>query len=169
MNSPAMPFWAVARTAPGRERFAADNLTLRGFEVFIPRVRVRASAQWKTLPLFVNYLFVRVVDRWRAIERSPGIISLVKFGETPARCPDEEVGKLLERSDRDGIIRLGARPTTGARVITPGATVAISVGPFASFDAIYAGQTARERELVLITILGASRPVEISAGLLAPH
>jgi hypothetical protein len=33
---------------------------------------------------------------------------------------------------------------------------------------VYAGQTARERELALINILGASRPGEIAAGLVMP-
>jgi transcriptional antiterminator RfaH len=165
-----MPFWAVARTAPNRERLAYENVALRGYEIFVPRIRTRIGGQWKTTPLFVNYLFVRIVDRWRAIERSPGIISLVKFGETPARCPDEEVGRLLERSDRDGIIRLPPRPLQSARhVFAPGATVAIADGPFRGFDGIYAGMSGQEREIVLITLLGRQTPVAVPAGLVLPH
>jgi transcriptional antiterminator RfaH len=165
-----MPFWAVARTAPNRERLAYENVALRGYELFVPRIRTRVGGQWKTASLFPCYLFVRVVDRWRAIERSPGVLSLIKFGETPARCPDEEIGGLIERSDRDGIIRLNARPTSPSprHDFTPGAAVAIADGPFRGLNAIYAGQTAHEREIILLTILGAARPAEISAGLIAP-
>jgi len=34
--------------------------------------------------------------------------------------------------------------------------------------AIYAGQTARDRELVLINVLGRQTPVRIAAGLVLP-
>jgi hypothetical protein len=33
---------------------------------------------------------------------------------------------------------------------------------------LYAGQSTRERELVLLNLLGASRPVAIAAGLVVP-
>jgi hypothetical protein len=33
-------------------------------------------------------------------------------------------------------------------------------------DGVYVGMSARERELILLNLLGASRPVEIAAGLL---
>jgi transcription antitermination factor NusG len=46
--------------------------------------------------------------------------------------------------------------------------VAIRDGPLAGFDAIDAGQTARERELVLVNLLGRQTPVTIAAALLAP-
>jgi transcriptional antiterminator RfaH len=166
-----MSYWAVVRTKPSSERLAVENVTLRGFEVFVPRIRTRVGSRWLTTPLFGCYFFVRVVDRWRAIERSPGVISLVKFGETPARCPDEDVGRLLERSDRDGIIRLPPRPSSPGvgRIFEKGAAVAISDGPLRGFDGIYAGMSGQDREIVLLTILGTRRPVEISAGLLAPH
>jgi transcription antitermination factor NusG len=51
-----------------------------------------------------------------------------------------------------------------ARILTPGAAVAITGGPFAGLNGAYAGMSARERELVLLNILGATRPVEIAAG-----
>jgi transcriptional antiterminator RfaH len=170
MNSAAMPFWAVARTAPNRERLAYENVALRGYEIFVPRIRTRVGGQWKTASLFPCYLFVRVVDRWRAIERAPGVLALIKFGETPARCPDEEVGQLIGRADRDGVIRLGPRPPSLPRHdFPPGATVAIADGPFRGLSAVYAGMTTSEREVILLSVLGAPRRVEISAGLLAPR
>ena len=61
-------------------------------------------------PLFPGYLFVRVVDRWRRIDRTMGVIGVVKTGETPARCPDNEIAALLARTDPDGIVRLSVPP-----------------------------------------------------------
>jgi transcriptional antiterminator RfaH len=112
-------------------------------------------------------MFVRVIGQWRAIERSPGVLALIKFGEQPARCPDAEVGALLARADRDGIIRLPSRASSSRRVFAPGAKVSITDGPFRGLSGIYQGMSAREREVVLLDLLGGKRPVEIAAGLLA--
>jgi transcription antitermination factor NusG len=164
-----MPYWAVARAVPHHDRLAAECVVLAGYETFVPKIRIRVGAQWRTTPLFVGYFFVRIVDQWQILERTMGVFNVVKNGTTPSRCPDAEIAKLIERADPDGVIRLDARPTSPSRYdFTPGATVAIAGGALAGFDAIYVGQRAQERELILLHILGASRPVEIAARLLAP-
>jgi transcriptional antiterminator RfaH len=163
-------YWAVARSVPRQDRLAVECVGLAGYETFVPKIRVRVGAQWRTTPLFVGYFFVRIVDQWRVLERTMGVSSVVKGGATPSRCPDEEIAKLIGRADPDGVIRLNARPPSPSRHdFTPGAQVSIADGPFRGFDGIYAGQRAQERELILLDILGATRPVEIAAGLLAPH
>jgi transcription antitermination factor NusG len=115
--------------------------------------------------LFVPYIFVRVTAQWHAIIRTPGVVSLIRHNDRPARVPDEEIGKLIRRSDRDGIIRLSSPPPRPA--LRPGAHVSIVSGPLAGFDAIYQGQTAREREVILMNLLGGAQVrVEVTAGLL---
>ena len=54
------------------------------------------------------------------------------------------------------------------RAFEPGAKVRVTDGPFRGFNGLHTGMSRSDRELVLLDILGASRPVEISAGLLAP-
>jgi hypothetical protein len=58
-----MSYWAVVRSLPKREAFAAERLRMdHGYEVFLPLDQTkRASA-----PLFSGYFFCRIVDRWRA-------------------------------------------------------------------------------------------------------
>jgi transcription antitermination factor NusG len=108
-----------------------------------------------------HVFFARVVDQWRAIERRMGVGGVVRVGTTPSRCPYEEIAKLFERTDRDGVIRLGPRPTVSSRHdFAPGAAVAIVDGPLRGFNGLYAGQTTRERELVLIDLLGRQTPVQ---------
>jgi len=87
------------------------------------------------------------------------VFGLIKNGETPARCPNSEIGALLARADRDGVVRLMRPP--GSR-FAPGDRVSVR-----GFDGIYLGMGAHDRERVLLTILGAQRPVEIAAGLIA--
>jgi transcriptional antiterminator RfaH len=168
-----MPYWAVIRSVPNHERLAAEGVALAGFETFIPRVRVKNGARWRTTPLFGCYFFVRVVDRWRILERTIGVLHVIKFGGAPAKCPDAEIAALLERSDPDGIVRLPprlpSRPSSAPLGLAPGTAVAITDGPFRGLSGVYAGMSARERELVLLNVLGAQRPVEVAAGLLAPH
>jgi len=144
-----MPFWAVARTLVHREPVAARRLEAAGFEVYAPKTNSGA--------LFAGYIFVRVVDQWRAIDRTVGVLKLVKFGDAPARCPDAEIVKLQAQVDDRGLIRLPARPPQPIRrKISIGTKVRI-----AGLNAIYAGMTARQRELVLVTLLGRQLTVEL--------
>lgn len=164
-----MAYWAVIRAVPNHDRLAAESVALTGFEVFVPKIRTRSGAQWRTTPLFGCYFFARVVDRWRAIERTMGVAGVVKFGAVPARCPDEEIARLIARADPDGIVRLPARPPQPPpQILAPGAAVAIADGPLRGVDAIYAGMSARDREVVLIDLLGRQTPVTIAAGLIVP-
>jgi transcription antitermination factor NusG len=164
-----MPYWAVARAVPHHDRLAAECVGLAGYETFVPKIRIRVGAQWRTTPLFAGYFFVRIVDQWRVLERTMGVFTVVKNGATPSRCPDEEIAKLIERADPDGIIRLGARSSSSPRRdFTPGATVSIAGGPFQGFSAIYSGMSGADRELILLDLLGRQTPVTIAAGLLVP-
>jgi transcriptional antiterminator RfaH len=164
-----MSFWAVARTLPHREGFAAERIGEAGFEVFAPRIRERVDARWRVSPLFRSYLFVHIVDRWRIVERTLGVLKLVKLGDAPARCPDAEIAALLERADPDGFIRFLARPIAAPRrVFARGDKVTISGGPFRGLSAIHSGMSAHEREVVLIHLLGRQTAVAIPAGSVVP-
>jgi transcriptional antiterminator RfaH len=165
-----MPFWAVVRAVPHHDRLAAECVAMAGFETFVPKIRVKVESRWRTTPLFAGYFFTRIIDQWRVLERTMGVLSVVKVGAVPSRCPDAEIAALLERSDPDGVIRLRARPSSPPRrVLAPGAKVAIVDGPFRGLEGVYAGMSARERELVLLNVLGSQRPVAIAAHLIAPQ
>jgi transcriptional antiterminator RfaH len=153
-----MAFWAVARTLVRRETFAAGRLEAGGFEAFAP---LTVSG-----PLFPGYLFIHIADHWRAIDRTVGVLSLVKFGESPARCPDAEIAALQGQVDvHTGLIRLPDPPKPAKRKAIPiGDKVKIPSGPFRGFTGIYAGQTPRERERILIDLLGRKIPVELPVG-----
>ena len=161
-----MPFWSVVRSLPKRESFAAEQLGLRGYETFLPLVPTkRASA-----PLFAGYFFIRIVEQWRVVDRTFGVLALVKVGDCPSRCPDAEIARLKALIDGHGFVRLPDRPSLPARrKIEIGCRVKITGGPFSGMAGLYAGQSTRERELVLLNVLGGRRPVAISAGLVAPQ
>jgi transcriptional antiterminator RfaH len=161
----AMPFWSVVRSLPMKERFAASQLELRGFETFLPLVAAkRASA-----PLFTSYFFVRIVEQWRAINSTLGVLCLVRVGDCPARCPDHEIDS-LKAMTVGGFVRLPDKPPKAPRhVFQKGEKVRILAGPFQGVAALHSGLSATEKEILLIGILGASRRVAIPAHLVAPQ
>jgi transcriptional antiterminator RfaH len=160
-------FWGVVRSLPKREAFAAERLRMDGgFEVFLPLVQTKRASQ----PLFSGYFFCRIVDRWRSINSTFGVLCLVRVGDCPARCPDHEIDSLKAMIDGHGFIRLPeAPPPPVRRAIAIGARVRIASGPFGGMSGLYAGQSTRERELVLLNVLGGQRPVAIAANLVVPQ
>ena len=159
-------FWGVVRSLPKREAFAAERLRMdHGYEVFLPLVPTkRASAT-----LFAGYLFCRIVDRWRAINTTFGVLCLVRVGDCPARCPDHEIDSLKAMIDGHGYVRLPeGRGFPIKRKIAIGAKVRIIGGAFDGMRGLYAGQSTRERELILLNLLGRQTPVTIAAGQVVP-
>jgi transcriptional antiterminator RfaH len=160
--------WAVVKAEPSHDRLAVTGVTLLGFETFWPRTRVRVGAQYRTLPLFPGYFFARIDGTWMPIARTIGVHGLIMSGAAPARCPDEEIRRLLEMADRDGVVRLGPRPNGAPRpAFAPGDQVRIVDGAFRGFGALYLGQTSSDRLLVLMTVMGGERQVALGAGMVA--
>ena len=125
----------------------------------MPRIETRRSVQ----PLFSGYTFVLIIDRWRAIETTIGVLCLVKFGDAPARVPDREIEALRRRADEHGLIRLPAKPPSVPKhVFRKGEKVRIIGGPFEGVRAIHSGMRAGDRERILLSLLGSpSRPVMV--------
>ena len=71
-----------------------------GFEVFLPLVQTKRASP----PLFTGYFFCRIVDRWRSINSTLGVLCLVRTGDCPAQCPDREIEALKAMIDRHGYI-----------------------------------------------------------------
>jgi transcription antitermination factor NusG len=160
------PFWSVARTLPMREKFAAERLGDGGFEVFLPLVPTKRTAQ----PLFPSYLFIRIVDHWRSINCTIGVLALVRVGDCPARCPDREVDSLKALIDEHGFVRLPEAPVKAPRrVFAEGAAVKIIGGPLRGVAALHSGLSAADREILLIAMLGSSsRRIAVPSHLVVP-
>jgi transcriptional antiterminator RfaH len=160
-------FWGVVRSLPKREAFAAERLRMdHGFEVFLPLVQTKRASQ----PLFSGYFFCRIVDRWRSINSTLGVLCLVRVGDYPARCPDHEINSLKAMIDGHGFVRLPeALPPPVRRKITVGAKVRIAAGPFGGMSGLYAGMSTNDRERVLLHVLGGQREIRIASNLVVPQ
>ena len=150
---------------PKKERFAASQLELRGYETFLPMVATkRASA-----PLFNSYFFVLIVEQWRSINTCIGVLGLVRVGDCPSKMPDREIEHLKAMIDGAGYVRLPeGRGSPVKRAIAIGAKVRITAGPFSGMAGLYAGMSTKDREKVLLNLLGGQRPVLIASNLIVP-
>lgn len=157
-----MSFWAVAQTVTNRESFVAERIEESGFEIFMPKTRMRINGDMRVIALFPGYLFVRIIDRWRAAAKTMGVLGLIMSGESPACCPDEEIEK-IKMQMRGGLVRL-PKPEPAKCAFEIGQTVRIISGSLRGFEAIYDGMGAHERECVLLEILGRMTRVELAPG-----
>lgn len=149
-----MSYWTVARTESQREHIAADHLVRRGFESYLPRIKVEAKIE----PLFPRYVFVRIESHWHAINATIGVLYVLRDGDCPAVLRDAIIDEIRARQDRKGFVRLPKR--THER----GEKVRITRGMFADHPGIYDGSSRKDRERVLLAILGRMVPVDVAPG-----
>jgi transcriptional antiterminator RfaH len=145
-----MSYWAIAQTHSQRETAAHDHLERQGFHAYLPCIEVKK----RRAPLFPGYLFVRIDNAWYPILSTIGVMRLLRNGDQePSRISDLIVRKIREREVR-GIVKLPKR-------MQPGMQVRILRGTFKDFIGIYDGMSGKERERILLELLGRKVPIDI--------
>lgn len=158
--------WIVARTRPGRENWAAENIQRQGSNFYLPRiseqVKVKVADKRKiaverTRCLFPNYIFVPIInDRWRFLLNTFGITGVVLMGQTPAQVPIAIINDLRSR-EVDGLVNLPARQSR----FKAGDRVRVNGGVFTGSVGIYDGTNAKDCLRVLLDFLGRKTSVLI--------
>ena len=158
-------YWSCAQVENQRESVAERHLRLAGFETYIPRVKVmrratrangHASPVSLIVPLFPSYAFVRVVERWHAINSTIGVVRVLTDGEGPARVSDAVMMDLHKREGPDGLVVL---PSRGG--FQRGDAVRIISGPFRNHLALFEDMRPRERVEILLQLFGSERRLEL--------
>lgn len=156
-------YWAVAKTKPCRERWAAENISRQGHEFYLPmiseRMVIKRRLTDRRSPLFPNYLFVRITDNdWRYLLGTFGIQKPLLDAEGPAKIPDAIIER-IRQTEKSGIVQLpekGPQFVYGQRVKVHLPTGQVELG-------IYQGASVKERVNVLLNILGHKTRVEIAS------
>lgn len=95
-----LPRWFAVYTTPRHEKCIAEHFGQRQIENYLPLYR--AHRRWKDgsrvnleLPLFPNYIFVRIAqnERVRVLE-VPGVQGIIGSAHKPAPLPDFEIESL---------------------------------------------------------------------------
>ena len=147
--------WYLVYTKPRQEEIAFANLVRQGYGVYLPHVRqVRKRRQQRVVivePLFPRYLFIYLdthSDNWGPIRSTLGVASLVRFGQEPARVPEELVDYLKTREGGEGLHEWAEQE------FRSGDRVRVAEGALLGYEGILLARTSRERVVVLLDILG---------------
>lgn len=146
--------WFAATTQPQREGVAVENLVRQGFYTFCPLERVvRRHARRSTtmtVPVFRGYVFVRMDPkeaRWRSINGTLGVRSLVASGDSPLPIRPGVIETFVESTDADGILRF-------VDPLRPGMTVRLRSGPLAEQLGVIERLDGRSRVVLLMDFIG---------------
>jgi len=160
-----MQRWYVVYTHAQGEAKALRHLRRQGFHAYLPqylkRRRHARRTDWVNAPLFPRYLFVNLdveQARWRAINSTLGVISLVGEGAWPRPMPDGMVEEIQAREDEAGLIKLNPmdRFRKGDPVQVLEGALSDQVGLFDSMD-------DADRVVVLMELLGREVRVRLPA------
>ena len=156
--------WYAVCCKPRQEAVAEENLLRQGFQVYLPRIRMRQRrrGQWidAVEVLFPRYIFIRVDPQRRstaAVRSTRGAVGLVRFGGQPAVVPDAVMDALRQREDAASGLHEDKRPLFSA-----GETVKLVDGPLAGMEGVFTEQDGDKRVIVLLELLGKANKVIVS-------
>jgi transcriptional antiterminator RfaH len=148
--------WYVVHTQPQNELRAELNLRRQGFTTYLPRyLRPRRHArklETVARPLFPRYVFVALDlarDRWRTIQSTFGVSTLVVAGDEPLSVPEGVVDEIRAREGDDGFVTLGLPAGVG-----PGSRVRLIDGIFADAKGVLERVADDRRVAILLELLG---------------
>lgn len=160
--------WYVVSAQLGRETLAELHLNRQGFCVWMPlqtrSVRHARRIIERRVPFFPGYMFVWLdVDRqrWRSINGTIGVRSLIMEGERPLPCPKGLVESLQALAGEDGEF-------DGLSALRPNDPVRIVSGPFAELCGTLVRVDGADRARILLQVMRAEITVTLDRARLAP-
>ncbi|HEV2729554.1 MAG TPA: transcription termination/antitermination NusG family protein [Terriglobales bacterium] len=153
--------WFAVFTMPRHEKRVSAHCEQRQIETFLPLYKVRH--RWKNrctvdleLPLFPNYLFVRIAPSNRVpVLQVPGVVSIVSSAGQLLPVPGDYVAAL-----RDGLLVHKIEPHTN---LEAGELVRIKTGPLAGAEGILERRKNDFRVVLRLEMLARSVSVEVAA------
>lgn len=161
--------WFAVHAKMHGENRAEHHLNSQGFKTFTPRLRktVRHARRARTVlaPFFPRYLFVLLDlsrDRWRSVNGTFGVSTLIMFNDRPAPLPIGFVEMLMDTVDGDGCVDLNSK-------LHVGSSVRLRTGPFANLICQLQHVDDNGRVKVLLDVMGRSVSVWSTADQLVPE
>lgn len=153
--------WYGIRTRSNCERTVSTGLEIKGLNAYLPVYRSRR--RWSDrvvdlqLPLFPGYVFCRFdATRRFPIISTPGVVSIVGFGNDPAVIPDHEI-QAIETVLSSGLA------TEPCPFLREGQRVRVTHGSLKDVEGILVKKRADWRLVVSVTMLQRSVSVELDA------
>jgi len=153
--------WFAVHSQPNREFRAKQQLENQGYQVFLPQrlktVRHARRLTNRPAPFFPRYLFIQLdlsQHRWRSVNGTFGVSTLVMQGELPHAVPRGVVEAMIASADAAGLVCLSEHFAIGDRV-------RLAAGPFADKLGTLERLDDSGRVRVLLEIMGATVPVQL--------
>ena len=165
--------WSLVQAEVSRETNAgnriADDL---GYLTYVPQFQTEVWNRRKhrrkervLRPLFPGYLFALFDpdrDAWGSIERTPGVLRIVRSGSQPTRVPLELVEQLQAAESSGHVERLEA----AIAEFKPGERLLVRSGPFADAIVLFVKRArhldGEARIMALLELLGRQVSIELS-------
>jgi transcription antitermination factor NusG len=161
----ALPWWAVY-TRHQHEKTAAEMMTTKGLEVFLPLYT--SVRRWKdrrkllSMPLFPGYVFVRGTPARRLqVLTTPGVHMILSQGDQAAMIPEEEIQAI--RRTVEGNYRVEPHP-----FLKCGQRVRVKCGSLSGIEGILVRKKSVFRLVLSVQMLAQSVAVEIDAADVEP-
>ena len=135
--------WFVVQTNPQRESFVEQRLA--SIQPYLPRFK---NLKNRIEPLFRNYIFTPRIPEVSYITHTIGVRGLLMAGDHPATVSGAVIAS-WKAKERGGIVQLPPPPR-----FREGQRLTITHGSLKYREVIYAGMSGKDRERVLIEMLG---------------
>ena len=167
-----MKKWYIVHTLSGGEDKVKANLeakidaqNMKGDidDIIIPKEQISEIKRGKRRILerkfFPGYILIHMEmndTTWLFVKKTPGVTSFIGSKREPAVVPDEEVDKILKKSEETQVKPL---PKVA---FEKGETVRVIEGPFVNFNGLVEEiNPAKGKLKVAVSIFGRSTPVEL--------
>ncbi len=171
--------WHVIEVVARRERLAESSIRSLNLDAFVPMINADGwngfTRRKREQAFFKGYGFARFdakSDDYYRVRWSAGVAGVLDFGSGPPVVDEALIEAIAGRVGDDGFVRLDSaeRRAANASPFAPGEDVLIDdvENPFNGFPAIFQADYKDDRAIVLMTILGAERRVEVARTSLRP-
>ena len=164
--SDAIPRWFAVTVKPQHEKAVAEQLRSKCLESYTPLYTARHRWCDRTkalqLPLFPRYVFCRFgLPQRTLVLRTPGITSVVSFGDRPCPVSDEEIEGVKKMISSGQTLHLYPHIAVGQRV-------RIRAGAMIGLVGLLVREKTAYRLVVNVELLNRSVAVEIERELVEP-
>ena len=159
----ASAVWYVAYTKPKQELIAQDNLLRQNYNVRLPLVRKIARRKVTLEPLFPRYIFLQPSTAEQSlspVRSTTGVSSIIRFGMELAVLPEGTCQRIMDFAEAQQ--QGGLESLLSLQGIEVGDKVLIKSGPFAGLEGLVSA-IAKDRVLVLMSLLGKEQPIKFQA------
>tara|TARA_B100000029_G_scaffold110760_1_gene102734 strand:+ start:380 stop:889 length:510 start_codon:yes stop_codon:yes gene_type:complete len=156
--------WIALYTKPKHEKSVANQLDLKGFEVYLPLLKERRKwsdrKKWIEYPLFKSYLFAKIINREAInISQTPGVVKIVKFSNRIAIVNENSIQAIKLMLDG------GYNPKPTDYFIT-GDLVTVKDGPLKGLEGEVVNMGGNDRLIIRIESIQHSISVKINRAFL---